>query len=157
MHISSIIWNKKRPWVKFSKLQSLQSLRNYFWSAKLRSLVFQCNPSYDVKLNNTELSSIDTPIQSLLSCVDILQTTSQWLNLTLKVQMMRSHFSNFQQVKLLRWIRTLTLCSHCKIIGTGCMITIIAQNISNKMPLTKVIIQTIISLSTSRVISQSVQ
>lgn len=142
MHISSIIWNKKRPWVKFSKLQSLQSLRDYFWSAKLRSLVFQCNPSYDVKLNNTELSSIDTPI---------------WLNLTLKVQMMRSHFSNFQQVKLLRWLRTLTLCSHCKIIGTGCMITIIAQNISNKMPLTKVIIQTIISLSTSRVISQSVQ
>lgn len=142
MHISSIIWNKKRPWVKFSKLQSLQSLRDYFWSAKLRSLVFQCNPFYDVKLNNTELSSIDTPI---------------WLNLTLKVQMMRSHFSNFQQVKLLRWIRTLTLCSHCKIIGTGCMITIIAQNISNNMPLTKVIIQTIISLSTSRVISQSVQ
>lgn len=142
MHISSIIWNKKRPWVKFSKLQSLQSLRDYFWSAKLRSLVFQCNPFYDVKLNNTELSSIDTPI---------------WLNLTLKVQMMRSHFSNFQQVKLLRWLRTLTLCSHCKIIGTGCMITIIAQNISNNMPLTKVIIQTIISLSTSRVISQSVQ
>lgn len=142
MHISSIIWNKKRPWVKFSKLQSLQSLRDYFWSANLRSLVFQCYPFYDVKLNNTELSSIDTPI---------------WLNLTLKVQMMRSHFSNFQQVKLLRWIRTLTLCSHCKIIGTGCMITIIAQNISNNMPLTKVIIQTIISLSTSRVISQSVQ
>ncbi len=96
-HISQFIWNKQRPRVKFSTLQllkesggkALPSLRDYYLVAQLRPLVYWCNSSYVAKWKTMELSLTDTPIQSLLGCVGmekkILQTESQWVNLSLKV------------------------------------------------------------------------
>uniref|UniRef100_A0A672HPP6 Reverse transcriptase domain-containing protein n=1 Tax=Salarias fasciatus TaxID=181472 RepID=A0A672HPP6_SALFA len=96
-HISRFIWGKKRPRVRFATLllpgdrggMALPSLRDYYVSAQLRPPVFWCNPSYVAKWKNIELSLTDTPIQSVLGRIDkekeIFQTTSKWVNLSLKV------------------------------------------------------------------------
>ena len=115
-HISRFIWDKKRPRVRFSTLQlprerggmSLPSLRDYYISAQLRPLVYWCNPSYTAKWKDIERSLMDKPIQSLLGCTngkkEIFQTSSQWVNLSLKIWLeVINRFQLQKEAKLLSW------------------------------------------------------
>ena len=115
-HISRFIWDKKRPRGKFSTLQlprerggmSLPSLRDYYFAAQLRSLVYWCNRPYTAKWKTIELSLMDIPIQSLLGCTDrekgIFQTRSQWVNLSFKIWLeVVKRFKLQREAKLLRW------------------------------------------------------
>ena len=75
-HFSRFIWNNKRPRVRYSTLQqpgerggmALPCLKDYYLSAQLRYLVCWCNPSYEARWKDIELSLIEIPIQSVLGC-----------------------------------------------------------------------------------------
>lgn len=51
--------------------------------AQLRLLVCWCNPAYDARWKDIELSLMDIPIQSVLGCLnrfnEVLQLQNQWL------------------------------------------------------------------------------
>lgn len=72
--LSRFIWLNEKPRMKFSTLQSLRekgglalpSLRDFYLSAQLRSLVCWCNPSYCARWMAIEMSLSETPIQSRL-------------------------------------------------------------------------------------------
>ena len=75
-HFSKLIWNNKWPRVRCSTLQqpgerggmALPCLKDYYLSAQLRYLVRWCNPAYEARWKDIELSSMETPIQSALGC-----------------------------------------------------------------------------------------
>lgn len=114
--LSRFIWLNERPRMKFSTLQSLRekgglalpSLRDFYLSAQLRSLVCWCNPSYCARWMAIEMSLSETPIQSRLghtaSELGNILTTSQWVNLTLKTWRGVVKQAQLQEeIKLLRW------------------------------------------------------
>uniref|UniRef100_A0A669ELI9 Reverse transcriptase domain-containing protein n=1 Tax=Oreochromis niloticus TaxID=8128 RepID=A0A669ELI9_ORENI len=114
--ISRFIWLNKRPRVKFSTLQlpkekrglALPSLRDYYLSAQLRSLVCWCNPSFCAKWKTIEMSLSDTPIQSRLghaaSDLDGTLTPSRWVTFTLKIwRGVVKQAQLHEEIKLLKW------------------------------------------------------
>lgn len=72
--ISTFIWGKQKPRIKFRTLQlpkdkggrALPSLEDYYKAAQLCSLVYWCDPLYEAKWKTLEQSQIEIPLQVLL-------------------------------------------------------------------------------------------
>uniref|UniRef100_A0A671X9Z4 Reverse transcriptase domain-containing protein n=1 Tax=Sparus aurata TaxID=8175 RepID=A0A671X9Z4_SPAAU len=73
--ISRFIWQGKKPRVRFKTLQlpkeqggmSLPNFKDYFFAAQTRPLINLCNPSFQARWKDIELSSlVDPPIQAAL-------------------------------------------------------------------------------------------
>lgn len=84
---------------------ALPCLLDYHLSAQLRPLVCWCNPVYEAKWKDIELSLLDFPIQSVLGCLDRLPQVYQLQNLcvssSLKKWVKTFHLS--KQIRVLIW------------------------------------------------------
>uniref|UniRef100_A0A3B3XJ11 Reverse transcriptase domain-containing protein n=1 Tax=Poecilia mexicana TaxID=48701 RepID=A0A3B3XJ11_9TELE len=115
-HFSRFIWSNKRPRVRYSTLQlpggrggmGLPCLVDYYLSAQIRPLVCWCNPAYDAKWKDIELSLMDVPIQSVLGCLDGLPQVYQLQNLCLNLSLKKwaevvKKFNLLKQIEILSW------------------------------------------------------
>uniref|UniRef100_A0A096LQF6 Reverse transcriptase domain-containing protein n=1 Tax=Poecilia formosa TaxID=48698 RepID=A0A096LQF6_POEFO len=115
-HFSRFIWSNKRPRVRYSTLQlpggrggmGLPCLVDYYLSAQIRPLVCWCNPAYDAKWKDIELSLMDVPIQSVLGCLDGLPQVYQLQNLCLNLSLKKwaevvKKFNLLKQIGILSW------------------------------------------------------
>lgn len=115
-HLSRFIWNNKKPRVRYSTLQlpgerggmSLPCLRDYYLSAQLGPLVCWCNPAYEAKWKDIELSLMDIPIQSVLGSIsrinEVLQLHNQFVAFSMKIWLqVIKRFGLQGEIRLLSW------------------------------------------------------
>jgi len=71
--LSGFIWRGHKPRIRCKTLQlskekgglALPNIESYYKSAQLRCLIYLCDPYYNAKWKNVELSQLDIPLQSL--------------------------------------------------------------------------------------------
>ena len=79
--ISSFIWGKQKPRIRFQTLQlpkdkggrALPCLQDYYEAAQLRTLVYWCDPMYEAKWKDLEQGQIKIPLQALLGNKTLLK------------------------------------------------------------------------------------
>lgn len=115
--LSGFIWKGLKPRIRYKTLQlskekgglSLPNIENYYKSAQLRYLIYLCDPYYNAKWKNLELSQLDIPLQSLLGDRNLYlmhrQNLSDWTKTPLNIWFAECHKNKLENhIKILRWV-----------------------------------------------------
>lgn len=116
--ISSFIWGKQKPRIKFQTLQlpkdkggmALPCLEDYYRAAQLRSLVCWCDPVCDAKWKDLEKNQISIPLQSILGektlLEKLLKKLNNWMAVPLKIWHKLLKDKEFERsARILRWVK----------------------------------------------------
>ena len=115
--ISRFIWQGKKPRVRFKTLQlpkehggmSLPNFKDYFFAGQIRPLIHLCNPSFQARWKDIEVSSeVDPPIQAALphkqlgGLVDKVQ--NPWIKVQLKIwNMIKDEYKLNNKLQIIQW------------------------------------------------------
>lgn len=115
--ISGFIWRGLKPRIRYKTLQlskekgglALPNIENYYKSAQLRYLIYLCDPNYNAKWKNLELSQLDIPLQSLLGDRNLYllykQNLSGWTRTPLNIWFGECRKNKLENhMKILRWV-----------------------------------------------------
>lgn len=115
--ISSFIWGKQRPRIKFQTLQlpknkggrALPCLEDYYKAAQLRSLVYWCDPKYEAKWKDLEQNQIEVPLQALVGDRTLqekyLENLNTWTTVPLNIWYKQLKKGRIERnARILRWI-----------------------------------------------------
>lgn len=114
--ISRFIWQGKKPRVRFNTLQlpkeqggmALPNFKDYFYAAQIRPLINLCNPSFQARWKDIELSTlVDPPVQAILpqkhlgKCIDKVQ--NPWIKVQLKIWNMIRDEYKLNKLQTIQW------------------------------------------------------
>ena len=115
--ISRFIWQGKKPRIRFKTLQlpkeqggmSLPNFEDYFYAAQIRPLINLCNPSFQARWKDIELSSLaDPPLQAALAhkhlggLIDKVQ--NPWIKGQLKIwNMIKDEYKLNNKLQIIQW------------------------------------------------------
>lgn len=115
--ISTFIWNKQKPRIKFKTLQlpkdkggvALPCLEDYYRAAQLRSLVCWCDPECDAKWKDLEQNLISVPLSSILGDKTLqrkyLDESFKWIVTPLNIWHRKLRDLKFERnARILRWV-----------------------------------------------------
>ena len=115
--ISRFIWQGKKPRVRFKTLQlkkedggmAVPNFKDYFYAAQIKPLTNLCNPMYQARWKNIELSIMkDPPIIAMLSYRNLGRAleniTNPWIKSQLKIwKMAKDEYKLDDKIQILQW------------------------------------------------------
>ncbi len=115
--ISTFIWGKQKPRIRFQTLQlpkdrggrALPCLEDYYKAAQLRSLVYWCDLKYEAKWKDLEQNQIEIPLQALPGERTLqkkyLEKLNTWTTVPLNIWYKQLKNEKFEtNARILRWI-----------------------------------------------------